>query len=271
MQSNPIDQAKLMNDYFSRIVFQNQEVGLEVLRILNVVNDVESLIQYQPQKVMRNPKGKRSIRVDVFVLTNEVVADVEIENNKYRAHPNRTRFNAASMDVYVSEVNMNLKELPKNYVIFICKDDVYKKGYPIYTIRRVVQETGEIYGDDSTIILVNGQYKGDDDIGRLVNDFNCIKASEINNPIIRKEVSYYKDTIEGRKVMEYSISYFRKEGRKEGREEGRKEEKKRLNIEHATRLINEHGWTKEKALSFINVSKKELEMYQKEIEARLQS
>ena len=55
MQSNPIDQAKLMNDYFSRIVFQNQEVGLEVLRILNVVNDVESLIQYQPQKVMRNP------------------------------------------------------------------------------------------------------------------------------------------------------------------------------------------------------------------------
>ena len=63
--------------------------------------------------------------------------------------------------------------------------------------------------------------------------------------------------------MEYSISYFRKEGRKE--------EKKRLNIEYATRLINEHGWSKEEALSFINVSKKELEMYQKEIEARLQS
>lgn len=42
------------------------------------------------------------------------------------------------------------------------------KGLPLYHIDRYVRETGKLFEDGSHIIYVNGNYKGDDEIGHLM-------------------------------------------------------------------------------------------------------
>ena len=42
----------------------------------------------------------------------------------------------------------------------------------MYHIDRYVRETGKLFEDGSHIIYVNGNYKGDDEIGHLMQDFH---------------------------------------------------------------------------------------------------
>ena len=64
--------------------------------------------------------------------------------------------------------NQKFKELKDSYVIFIYKHDKFRKGLPLYHIDRYVRETNELFEDGSHIIYVNGNYKGDDEIGKLM-------------------------------------------------------------------------------------------------------
>lgn len=44
--------------------------------------------------------------------------------------------------------------------------------YPIYHVDRYVSETREPFGDGAHIVYVNGNYKGEDAIGRLMQVFH---------------------------------------------------------------------------------------------------
>lgn len=45
------------------------------------------------------------------------------------------------------------------------------KGEPIYRVERKILETDEFFDDGSHILYVNGAYRGDSDIGKLMHDF----------------------------------------------------------------------------------------------------
>jgi len=48
------------------------------------------------------------------------------------------------------------------------------------------------FGDGQEIIYVNGEYKGDDPIGRLVHDMWCKNADDMYYPELAEKVRYYK-------------------------------------------------------------------------------
>lgn len=50
------------------------------------------------------------------------------------------------------------------------------KGLPIYSIERCIMETGELFGDGEHIKYVNGKYRGQSQLGRLMHDFSCTNA-----------------------------------------------------------------------------------------------
>lgn len=63
---------------------------------------------------------------------------------------------------------------------------------------------------------MNGAYKDDtSEIGRMVHDFGCVRASDMYNNILKKQVSYFKETEGGRDIMcEIIESYgYRREDR----------------------------------------------------------
>lgn len=54
------------------------------------------------------------------------------------------------------------------------------------------------FWDGSHIIYVNGSYKGNDDIGRLMNDFNQPNSEKIYYRELAEGVRHYKETEGGR-------------------------------------------------------------------------
>ena len=40
--------------------------------------------------------------------------------------------------------------------------------------------TGKPFGDGEHILYVNGAYRGDSDLGRLMHDFSCTDAKDMN-------------------------------------------------------------------------------------------
>lgn len=64
-------------------------------------------------------------------------------------------------------------------MIFITEKDIFKEGRGIYHIVRMIKESQKEVRDEQEIIYVNGEYEGEDEIGRLMHDFRCKEARDV--------------------------------------------------------------------------------------------
>ena len=96
------------------------------------------------------------------------------------------------MDVENSYKGMKFDELPDIYVIFITEHDYYGRGKAIYRVRRTVEDDNSLYGDGSNILYVNGQYRDDTDIGKLMHDFCCSDPDDMLIPMLAERTRYLK-------------------------------------------------------------------------------
>ena len=128
----------------------------------------------------------------------------------------------------IMETRMDFDDLPETFVIFITENDVLGEGRPLYHIERCIMESGRTFGDEAHIIYVNGEYRGDDSLGRLMEDFHCTEPSKMYYNELKERVSYFKETKEGAAIMckaiEELVAKEREEGRLEGRIEGQQEQ-----------------------------------------------
>ena len=77
-----------------------------------------------------------------------------------------------------------------------------KGNKPIYTIERTVSELGhKSFDDRSHIIYVNGKFRDDSEIGKLMHDFSCNSVSEMNNSVLKDRTAYFKEKQEGKTTM----------------------------------------------------------------------
>lgn len=58
-----------------------------------------------------------------------------------------------------------------------------------------------LFDDGSYIIYVNGEYRGNDLLGRLMHDFSCTQSSDMNYEILAERVRYFKESKEGVYIM----------------------------------------------------------------------
>ena len=92
----------------------------------------------------------------------------------------------------------------------------YGMGEPVYPIERVNLLTGKPFEDGEHILYVNGEYRGDSDIGKLMHDFNCTDASDMNFELMAERTRYLKENPKGVNEMCKIIEDMRKEEREEG-------------------------------------------------------
>ncbi len=71
-------------------------------------------------------------------------------------------------------------------MVFITQTDIFGHGIPIYTINRHFEETDDLFDDGSHIVYVNGSYKGNDEIGKLLHDFGCKESNDMYYPELAK-------------------------------------------------------------------------------------
>ena len=146
-------------------------------------------------------------------------------------------------------------------MIFITEKDIFKEGRGIYHIVRMIKESQKEVRDEQEIIYVNGEYEGEDEIGRLMHDFRCKEAREMYYEVLAKRVEGLKRRKEGEKEMGKILDEVRNEGEKRGRILGI-EETKIISIQSLMKNLN---LSLQQAMEVLDIPLQEREYYMKKV------
>ena len=70
------------------------------------------------------------------------------------------------------------------------------------------------FDDDEHILYVNGAFKGNTEIGRLMQDFMCSNAADMHNERLAEKTRYLKEASKGESDMCKAIEEVRDEAQK---------------------------------------------------------
>ena len=187
-----------IDDNFMRCLFKdNIPLAELVLRIITGKEDLV-ILSCITQKDMKRLAGARSICLDAYGIdSNDKKYDLEIQRADKGADPHRARYHSSVLDIENLDAGQEFNELPDTYTIFITEKDFYGMGEPLYRIERMNLTTGKGFGDGEHILYVNGQYRGESDIGKLMHDFNCTNADDMNFDLMADRTRYLKQTQKG--------------------------------------------------------------------------
>ena len=244
-----------IDDDFMRCLFKdNIPLAELVLRIITGKPDL-IITDCQTQKDMKRLAGARSSCLDAYGSdTLGKKYDMEVQREDKGANPYRARYHSSVMDVENLDAGQEFTELPETYTIFILEKDFYGMGEPVYPIERINLATGKPFDDGEHILYVNGEYRGDSDIGKLMHDFSCTDAADMNFELMAERTRYLKENPKGVsemcKVME--------DMRKAEREEATKAEKKRT----VFRMLADGTLALEKIAEYVGLSLDEVKKLQ---------
>lgn len=100
-------------------------------------------------------------------------------------------------------------------MIFITEKDYYRAGKPVYVIQNMNLTLDQPFNDGAHILYVNGEYRGESDIGKLMHDFNCTNADDMNFALMAERTRYLKENPKGVSNMCKAMEELRNESRKE--------------------------------------------------------
>lgn len=209
-----------IDDDFMRCIFRdNIPLAQLVLRIITGREGLE-VKSVETQRDMKRLVGARSICLDAYAEDADgQKIDLEVQRSDHGAGKRRARYHSSCMDVENLDAGQDFDELPETYTIFITENDVMGKGEAIYPIERVNMATEELFGDGEHILYVNGAYRAESDIGRLMHDFSCSDPNEMHFDLLRDTTRYYKENTKGVEMMCRAFEEVREETRKKTREQ----------------------------------------------------
>ena len=190
--------------------------------------------------------GRRNITLDVDAMDeNGEEIDIEVQGNSEGAHVRRARYHSSMVDSRMLKEGQAFRELKDSYVIFIYKHDKFRKGLPLYHVERYVGETNEQFRDGSHIIYVNGNYKGNDEIGQLMQDFREKNPECMHYTELAESVKHFKEKEGGREEMSEIVERYGDE------------RALMANITSVQNLMNNMKWTLDQALDALGIKGKE--------------
>ena len=225
-----IRNIRLIDDSFFEVFFKGDPKYIEVV-IHEIFKQLgHPLVKIQEVSVQEdlNALDKRTVRLDALATDEEGnLINIEVQRSVSPILTKRARYHSAFLDTNSLERSAGFDALAETYVIFITEKDYRGKGLPAYQVERLYLEDKTPFGDGTHIIFVNGEYRGDDAIGNLMNDFFCTGADQMKNEVLADRMTFFKETAEGQRELsgiELTIdARGRAEGRIEGRAEGRAE------------------------------------------------
>ncbi len=207
---------RLFDDDFLTKCFEGDTASIElVLQIVLEKSDLE-VLDVRTQVFVENLLN-RSVRLDILATDSTgAKLNVEVQRSDKGAGRKRARYNSSMMDANLLKKGEDFDKLPETWVIFITENDVMGKGLPLYPIERCFLGTGERFEDGSHILYVNGAYRGDTPIGKLMHDFSCTDAADMYYGTLADRVRFFKESKEGIEIMCRAMEDMRNQTLKEG-------------------------------------------------------
>lgn len=187
-----------IDDTFMRCLFRNNVPLAEmVLRIITGKNDLQ-LVSCETQADLKRVTGAKSILLDAYGTDSMGKKyDIEVQRADIGADPHRARYHSSMMDIENLDAGEDFSSLPDTYVIFITENDYFGENQPLYPVQNIITTTGKPFNDGTHIIYVNGEYRGDSDVGKLMHDFNCTQANDMIFPLMAEKTRYLKENPKG--------------------------------------------------------------------------
>ena len=230
-----VQNLRLIDDELMTVVFSGDKKATELLiRILLNRNDL-TVTKSMTQVEKHNLFG-RSVKLDIVaedIFKTEY--NIEIQRVKKGAGGRRIRYHQAMLDSHTLQKNNKFEDLPNLYIIFILEHDLFGKGNPVYCVNKTLDikdEDGKYlpFDDGCNIMYVNGDYRGDNPLGKLMHDFSTPNADEMFFDELAQKVKFHKQDEQGvqmaSKIVEDYGDMREAEGLKLGIQQG--EEKKAI-------------------------------------------
>ncbi|GFH93424.1 hypothetical protein IMSAGC002_04701 [Lachnospiraceae bacterium] len=233
---------RLLDDDFLTKCFEGDTASIElVLQIVLEKPDLK-VLDVRTQVFVENLLN-RSVRLDILATDSTgAKLNVEVQRSDKGAGRKRARYNSSMMDANLLKKGEDFDKLPETWVIFITENDIMGKGLPLYPIERCFLGTGERFGDGSHILYVNGAYRGDTPIGKLMHDFSCTDAADMYYGTLADRVRFFKESKEGIEIMCRAMEDMRNQTLKEGM----------INV--AKKMLEDGTITLEKIAEFVGLS-----------------
>ena len=229
---------RLLDDDFMTRVFDGEPQYIQlVLRIILQISDLE-VIEVRTQVFVENLL-KRSVQLDIVATdSNGRMYNIEIQRADEGADPRRARYNSSMIDAHLlARKGTKFYELPEAWVIFITENDVFGEGQSLYQVERYIRGINQDFNDGSHILYVNGAYKGDDELGKLMHDFSCTNPDDMYYEALADRTRYFKENKEGIQIMCKAMEDMRKEYLQKGIEQGEKTGEAKNKKEVALRML----------------------------------
>ena len=212
----------IMNDIFMRNVFKKKECVEYILQVIMSKKNLQVVDQIL-QKDYKNLQGRSAVLDCVARDETKRQFNVEIQGEDEGASPKRARYHSGLLDMNTLNPGEPFDNLPETYIIFITRNDVLGYNRAICHINRKIEEENEPFKDEAHIIYVNSKKQEDTELGRLMHDLHCKKASDIYSKILASRVYELKETEKGVREMCRDMEEIYSEGREEGGQEKARE------------------------------------------------
>ena len=144
------ENATLSNRFlFYKIMTSNPDVCQHLLEILLHI-EIDHIEPPNGEQTFDVDAEAKGVRLDVYTKSNGRIFDLEMQTSDTHELPKRARYYQGIMDVDILKVGESYNKLKESYVIFLCLDDIFHHGLPVYTFQNRCDEDTDILLDDKT-------------------------------------------------------------------------------------------------------------------------
>lgn len=209
-------------------VMQNERLCRHTLELLLGIK-VKKLVYPSAESYFKDSFDSRGIRLDVYTSDDEHCYDIEMQTSYKSNLLLRSRYYSSCIDVDVLKTGIDFARLKENVIIFLCLEDPFKKGLPLYTFTTTCREDPNLPDDKTKKLFYNISSWKDTGNKELRDFFKFIKTNVPQNNFTQDLAMQVKKAIQNANIrrqymtlqMEMSLKY--NEGKKLGLELGKQQ------------------------------------------------
>ena len=260
----PYRELTLGDDFLFGHIMRQREPCRDMLRLLLNQPHLD-IDEPTAQRVIRAGPSEKWVRLDVQASNKTQMFDVEMQHSPGIDLPLRSRYYQSIMDVEALQSGQLYRKLKTNWVIFLCKTDLFGKGLPRYTFQNRCNERPScILGDKTIKIFYNcSEYAKikDTDVSSFLEYLYSGHAATSFTQSLDQLVTKARERPDWEKgyMDYYQGSLLLKE---EGMELGMRQAK----MEGARNLLREHVGTPEQIAHWLNLTEAQIAQLAREIQ-----
>ena len=241
----PYDELFFTDDFLFSKIMRNPEIAKGVVQnLLGIkVKKIEFVTSQYSIDELYNGKG---IRLDAYLEDEDKIIDIEMQTVIKRDEGLRMRYYQSIMDIDHLNRGEGFRELKESYVVFICLDDPFGDGKPVYNFATKEVSGERILNDRIHKVIYNASSfeKADD---RNVHAFLQFLKNRTATDPLTKEIQTAVDSCKNHQKWraEYmlwkdQIREWKDEAREDGLAEGEAKGAKKKAIETARNFLKKN-------------------------------